>query len=875
MTFDRLTWWLMKLRPHLPVESQEQAKGQHVDLAELSSLAEELTALNLLGRKVSASLSLEAVVASALDTILGTVKCDLAFLFLREGEGLVLAGIAPETGRELLGQIPEHRVGECMCGLAVRLGQPLYSRDIFTDVRCTWEECKKAGLRSFAALPLRGHEAIIGVVGLASRIERDFAPKADFLETMAGTVASSLQNARLFAETKRVHESLRTSEEHFRRTFDLSPVGAVIVGADFRFLRCNEAFCQFVGYSESELKQKTFIEVTFPEDRQIGVTEIRAILADQMESARVQKRYLHQTGRPVWGDVSIRLVKDQDDRPIHLLAVVQDITGQKRADEALRESEAKLRAVFEGSRDAIGLARNGMHIFTNPAYVELFGFKNNEELVGSSVIDLIAPCHRQQMIQNVRRRSAGQEVPRFYEMRCQKADGREFDAEFSVSTFKLNGEIHSVACIRDITERKRAANALKESEVFRKRVFESSRIPIVVLDGETLRCVDCNRAAVEIYRIPSREAMIGKTPADVASAVQYDGTPSLEKALYFNQIARTKGDVIFEWRNQYPDGGLWDAEIHLVSFASGGRQFFQLTTQDVTARKRAEEALRESEEHYRLLFRSINDAVFVHGLTGSGGLEHFFDVNELACQHLGYTREELLELDPAAIDAAETHAISAEVLPRLREDRHAVWEGMHVHKDGHKIPVELSANLFDYRGKLTVVTTVRDITERKKAEEALRESQASLEFAQSMARIGSWDLDFAKGTGRWSKEMFRLFGRDPALGVPCFTEFIDLIHPEDRAHLLEAQERVAESRESCQQEFRTVGAGGSIRHFVAIIQAVKESSGPVRRVAGAVQDITERKQAEQKQRELEAQMQQAQKLESLGNPDRWYRPRLQ
>ena len=90
-----------------------------------------------------------------------------------------------------------------MCGLAVRLGQPLYSRDIFTDVRCTWEECKKAGLRSFAALPLRQREAIIGVLGLASRTERDFEPQAEFLEALAGTVAVSLQNARLFEETKR------------------------------------------------------------------------------------------------------------------------------------------------------------------------------------------------------------------------------------------------------------------------------------------------------------------------------------------------------------------------------------------------------------------------------------------------------------------------------------------------------------------------------------------------------------------------------------------------------------------------------------------------------------------------------------------------
>ena len=385
----------------------------------------------------------------------------------------------------------------------------------------------------------------------------------------------------------------------------------MIVRKDSRFLRCNEAFCRFLGYAESELQQKTFLDVTHPEDQQIGVTEIRAILADQMESARVQKRYLHRTGRTVWGDVSIRLVKDLDGHPLHFLAIVQDVTEQKRTEEILKQNEA-----------------------------------------------------------------------------------------------------------------------------FRKRVFESSRLPIVVLDAETLQCVECNKAAVEIYHLPSREAMLGLTPADVSSAVQYDGTPSLEKALYFNQKACTNGDAIFEWRNQYPDGGLWDAEIHLISFVSGEHQFFQLTTQDVT--------------------------------------------------------------------------------------------------------------------------------ERKKAEKALQESQASLEFAQSLARIGSWDLDLIEKKGRWSKEMFRLFGRDPALGSPPFAEFIEMIHPEDRTHLREAQERVAESGEQCRLEFRTTPTRGPIQYFATFIQAMKESTGPVRRIAGAVQDITERKQAEQKQRELETQMQQAQKLESLG-----------
>ena len=205
------------------------------------------------------------MVASALRELLNAVKTDVAFLFLREGERLELAGVAPESGRERLGQIPEHRVGECMCGLAVRQGQPLYSRDIFSDVRCTWEECKKAGFRSFAALPLRAGDEIIGVIGLASATERDFEQQAGFLETLANAVSASLQNARLFAKTKQAEETLRESEERFRLAFEEGPTGIAMLDETFRFVHVNPAFVSMLGYSVEELRMMTFPDITHPD----------------------------------------------------------------------------------------------------------------------------------------------------------------------------------------------------------------------------------------------------------------------------------------------------------------------------------------------------------------------------------------------------------------------------------------------------------------------------------------------------------------------------------------------------------------------------------------------------------------------------------
>jgi PAS domain S-box-containing protein len=407
------------------------------------------------------------------------------------------------------------------------------------------------------------------------------------------------------------------------------------------------------------------------------------------------------------------------------------INLDKQTEGSMQKTEERLRILAGAASEGIVIIENGRIVDLNDQYALMFR-GDRAAFIGHEVASFVTPESRALVAERIRLRS---EEP--YEHRALRLDGTVIDAEVRGQEVTWEGRRVRVAVLRDITKRKRAENALKESEAFRKRVFESSRIAIVVLDAETLQCVDCNKAAVEIYHFPSREAMLGKTPANVSSAVQYDGTPSPEKALYYNQKALTDGDVIFEWRNQYPDGGLWDAEIHLMSFVSGGHQFFQLATQNITERKRAAESLRVSEERYRLLFGSISDSVFVLGLSADLLPNRFIEVNDIACQRLGYTREELLRMNPTDINEPNEWPITLkEVISQLRASRHAVWEGVHVHKDGHKIPVEISANLFDFEGTVVAVTTVRDISERKQAEQKQRELEAQMQQAQKLESLG-------------------------------------------------------------------------------------------------------------------------------------------
>jgi PAS domain S-box-containing protein len=123
------------------------------------------------------------------------------------------------------------------------------------------------------------------------------------------------------------------------------------------------------------------------------------------------------------------------------------------------------------------------------------------------------------------------------------------------------------------------------SSHFKDQVFETSPLPIVILDGTSLQIIDCNPAAVVAYRYISKENAIGKRPADVSAKFQYDGSLSKDKAAYYIDKAKNEGSVVFDWKHERPDGEQWDAQVHLLSFTLQGHQFLQYTLVDITERK--------------------------------------------------------------------------------------------------------------------------------------------------------------------------------------------------------------------------------------------------------------------------------------------------
>ncbi|MFH1116821.1 MAG: PAS domain S-box protein [Pseudomonadota bacterium] len=178
---------------------EEEVRTRTSDLEEAKK---ELEALNRLGLQVTKSLSKEVTLRHAIEEVASILKPDIVMLFLREDENLVLKQALSMDEAHAPHPLPVHRVGECLCGLAVTERRPVLSKNIYDDPRCTWSECKEAGLHSLAAIPLGNDEEILGVLAMGSHKEQDFSKQIGFLDAIATQITIGLKNALLFEQVR-------------------------------------------------------------------------------------------------------------------------------------------------------------------------------------------------------------------------------------------------------------------------------------------------------------------------------------------------------------------------------------------------------------------------------------------------------------------------------------------------------------------------------------------------------------------------------------------------------------------------------------------------------------------------------------------------
>ena len=259
-------------------------------------------------------------------------------------------------------------------------------------------------------------------------------------------------------------EELRQSEERFRTAFMNAAVGITLVTPDGIIREVNPAMVRIFGYERQELVGKRVADFTHPDD-----LEKRAKFLDDLLSGRIpwgeqERRFIHKDGSTVWVRIWASVQRDSAGNPLHFISLVQDITAQRRAENALRESEERYRNLVEMLPEGLWVHRNGIILYVNPAMVRLLGASREEELLGRSIYDFVHPESRDSVRERIEEvQEKGVTVP-LKEQKYISLDGSVVDVETLATAVPFHGERAVLAVYRDIRERKRQEQERKRLE---------------------------------------------------------------------------------------------------------------------------------------------------------------------------------------------------------------------------------------------------------------------------------------------------------------------------------------------------------------------------------------------------------------------------
>ncbi|MEO6208324.1 MAG: PAS domain S-box protein, partial [Candidatus Limnocylindrales bacterium] len=259
--------------------------------------------------------------------------------------------------------------------------------------------------------------------------------------------------------------ALAAAEERFRSAFDGAPIGMALVSPDGRFVRVNASLCEILGRDERALLSSTFQEITHPDDLEADLAYVRQVLAGERRSYQTEKRYLHGAGNIVWAKLSVSLVRDEQGQPLHFIAQIEDVTAAKATEEALRHSEAKLRAIIDNVPASIALRGvDGRLELVNNQVARVLGVAA-EDVVGRSLAEFF-DAETVAVMREQDARMVADVAPTVEELEFADADGSQ--RTHHVVRYPItdaDGTLTGLGSFSlDITERKQIEVALRARE---------------------------------------------------------------------------------------------------------------------------------------------------------------------------------------------------------------------------------------------------------------------------------------------------------------------------------------------------------------------------------------------------------------------------
>ncbi|MGO9018489.1 MAG: PAS domain S-box protein [Syntrophobacteraceae bacterium] len=535
----------------------------------------------------------------------------------------------------------------------------------------------------------------------------------------------------------------------------------------------------------------------------------------------------------------------------------KDKTERKRAEEALRESEELYRTVVRLSPDPIFVAdQNGSLVFTSPKALQMFGYPPDDQVLGRSILSWVVPEEHEMASANIRRLlKEGTLIGVEYTQL--KNDGTPFIAEVNAAVvYSPDGSpTRIIIILRDVTERKRARDELFNSRQMLRTVLDNIPQRVFWKDRNSV-FVGCNKAFALDCGYEDPGGLVGKTSYETASAA----TAGLYHADDREVMESDRPKINYEEPQIRPDGSrAWLITSKIPMHDRDGQVVGVLGTySNITERKLAEDALRQSEERFSRFFRATPVGTSITRL-GDG---QYADVNDAWLGLFGYTREEVVDQNPLKLGIWVDREDQVNMVRILQEQgRVKDFQTRFRWKSGKIGEVLFSAEVIEVAGQKYILGLTHDITERKRAEEELLESENKFKSFAENALVGIYLLQ--DGVFKYVNPKFaQMFGYTVE---ECLNDmhYKNLVYTEDLTRVEEqVRERTSGEVEFVHYTFRGLKKNGQTFHAEVYASTSNYKGSPAS--TGTILDITERTRTQEEKEKLKAQLFQAQKMESVG-----------
>lgn len=530
------------------------------------------------------------------------------------------------------------------------------------------------------------------------------------------------------AVTRDISERLlleeRKEDERMRLFFEKQLVGMAISSPEKSWLKVNDKLCTMFGYSQEELTHKTWSELTYPEDLEPDVTQFERVLRGEIEGFSIQKRFIHKDGSLLYTNLSTTCIRNTDGTASYFLTLIEDITEQTHAHEALMQKEQELRSLAESSPGMMGsfcLRPDGsMYLpYVSPNIIDIFGLHPEEvQNDATALLTLNHPDDAQRIYESIL--TSAEEMSVWHEEYriIHPLKGERWMESSTKPERNANGEITWYGYVHDITERKKVEEKLQENQAHLLAIISTIPDKIWLKDKDGIYLM-CNSAYERFLGAP-KENIIGKTDYDFVTKEQGDFFRQKDAEAMAAGTICINEEEVFQNNGQYAFLETRKVPVYnnqtLVGILGIGR--------DITKRKQMEKEIENSYHFLNQIVDAIPDPIFVKDR------EHrWLLLNNANIALTGIAREMLLgKSDYDIFSKEEADIFWAKDEAVFSSGKVNINEEYFTSSDGTTHCIETVKSMFvSTDGNEYLVGTIRDISERKQAEETIKELNTTLE----------------------------------------------------------------------------------------------------------------------------------------------------